>query len=368
MLRWSEFAFGVLIWLAVIWDGFATIVLPRTVAPRWRLSARFNRWSWRLWAAAGRRLEPGRLQLNFLAVFGPISVILLLVIWAGLMILAFAMIFHALGPRFQAVSGPIGFGALFYMSASTFLTLGLGDVTSADPIGRLFIILESGTGYLFLGLIITYMPTLEQAYGAREVGNLLIHSRAGRPPGAIKFLHRYTTPDHLELLRGNLREAERWMAEILQSHLSHPVLSFYRAQRWGQSWLISLTIVLDTCALLIVGGDGAAAEQARLTYRMGLRLLGDLTDALGFAAEPRCQGRLTEAEVPALLDAIAATAIPWTLEPRETARLLRLVRRYEIALVPLSEWLVIRLPGWVPAPGAGPEPEDEGGAAPDEVA
>src|SRR5262249_15409176 len=154
------------------------------------------------------------------AVYGPISVILLLVIWAGLMILAFAMIYHGLGPRFQADRGPIDFGALLYMSGSTFLTLGLGDITSTDPTARFFMILETATGYTFLGLLITYMPVLEQGYGEREVGNLLIHSRSGRPPGAIKLLHRYATPDRLEVLRGNLREAERWMAGILQSHLS----------------------------------------------------------------------------------------------------------------------------------------------------
>ena len=156
-----------------------------------------------------------------------------------------------------------------------------------DPIGRFFIILEAGTGYIFLALIITYMPVLDQAYGVREVGNLLIHSRAGRPPGAIKLLRRYSGTDRSEILRGNLREAERWMAETLQSHLSHPVLSFYRAQHWGQSWLVSLTTVLDSCALLIVGGEGLPAAQARLTYRMGLRLLKDLTDALGIAVDPR---------------------------------------------------------------------------------
>ena len=69
---------------------------------------------------------------------------------------------------------------------------------------------------------------MHQAYGAREVGNVLIHSRSGRPPSAIKLLHRYSGADRAEILRGNLREAERWMAEMLQSHLSHPVLSFYR--------------------------------------------------------------------------------------------------------------------------------------------
>jgi hypothetical protein len=362
MLNWLEFALGLLVWLGTIWDGFATIVLPRTVAPMRRLSGRFNRWSWRLWAAVGRWVGPRSLQLSFLAVYGPISVILLLVIWAGLIIVAFAMIYHAGGARFQAASGSIGFGTLLYMSASNFLTLGLGDVTSADPIGRLFIILEAGTGYLFLGLIVTYMPVLEQGYGEREVGNLLIRSRAGHPPGAVKLLHRYASPDRLEILRGNLLEGERWMAEMLQSHLSHPVLAFYRAQRWGQSWLVSLTIVLDSCALLIVSGDGIAAEQARLTYRLGLRLLTDLTDALGLAADPRSRGRLTEAEVPALLAAMESSAIPWTIGPRQAAQLLRLVRRYEVYLLPLSEWLVIPLPDWVPAAGEeaddGDEPEN----------
>ena len=100
------------------------------------------------------------------------------------------------------------------------------------------------------------------------------------------------------------------MAEILQSHLSHPVLSFYRAQHWGQSWLVSLTTLLDSCALLIVGGEGLAAEQARLTYRMGLHLLKDLTDALGLAVDPQAPGRLTEADVPALIAALEASAIP----------------------------------------------------------
>src|SRR5262249_40583005 len=143
---------------------------------------------------------------------------------------------------------PVGFPALVYMSASTFLTLGLGDVTSPDPLARTFVLLEAGSGYLFLALIISYMPVLEQAYAAREVGNMLIHARAGRPPTALKFLHRYSGADGSEILRGNLREAERWMAATLQSHLSHPVLAFYRAQQWGESWLASVATVLDACA------------------------------------------------------------------------------------------------------------------------
>ena len=298
ILPWLEFAVGLLIWCGVLWDGFATIILPRTVAPMRRVSGRFYWWSWLLWAAVGRRIRQPELRLSFLAVYGPLSVVLLLVLWAVLMIVAFALIYQGLGSRFQAAAGSVGFGTLLYMSASTFLTLGLGDVTSPDTIARLFILLEAGSGYIFLALIITYMPVLEQAYGAREVGNMLIHSRAGRPPSAIKLLHRYSGTDRSEILRGNLREAERWMAEILQSHLSHPVLAFYRAHYWGRSWLVSLTTILDSSALLIATGDGQVVVQARITYRMGLSLIKDLTDALSITVDPKCRIRLTEADLP----------------------------------------------------------------------
>jgi hypothetical protein len=365
MTGWFEFAIGVLVWCSVLWDGFASVVLPRTVDPKRRLSSRLTRWSWRLWAAAGRRIpEPG-LRLSFLAVYGPLAAMLVLVLWGGLMILAFALIYHGLGPRFQAASGPVGFGTLLYMSGSTFLTLGLGDVTSTDPVGRLFILLEAGSGYTFLALIITYLPLLDQAYGAREVGSLLIHSRAGRPPGALRLLSRYAGADRSEVLRGNLREAERWMAETLQSHLSHPVLAFYRAQHVGQSWLISLATVLDGCALLIVGGDGLLAAQARLTYGIGCRLLEDLTEALGVSVGPRCRVRLAESDLPALLEAAQASGLGLSLGPGTAPELLRLVRRYEGHLVTLADWLVVLLPSWVPsgAEGQDAEANDESGSS-----
>ena len=347
MLSRLEFAVGLLIWCGVLWDGFATIILPRTVTPKRRVSGRFYRWSWWLWAAAGRRIQDPQSRLSFVAVYGPISIVVLLVLWAMLMIVAFALIYHGLGPRFQAASGSVSFGTLLYMSGSNFLTLGLGDVTSPDTIGRLFILLEAGTGYIFLALIITYMPVLDQAYGAREVGNVLIHSRAGRPPSAIKLLHRYSGTDRSEILRGNLREAERWMAEILQNHLSHPVLSFYRAQHWGQSWLVSLTTVLDVCALLIAGGDGLLAAQARVTYRMGIRLLKDLTDALNLTVDPRCRVRLSTGDLPALLATVKGSDLPLSLGPGAAIQLLRLVRRYDVYLVALSAWLVVPLPSWI---------------------
>jgi Ion channel len=341
-------ALGLVIWLGVMWDGFATMVLPRTVAPMRRLSGRFYRVSWQLWTLIGRRVRTEGLRLSFFAVYGPLSVMLLLIVWAFLAVLAFALIYEGLGSRFLDEGKTVSFGSLLYMSGSTFLTLGLGDITSPDTLGRMFMVFEAATGFVFLGLIITYMPLLDQAYSMREVGNLLFRSRAGNPPTAIRLLRRYAGTDRSEVLRGNLREGERWMAEILQSHLSHPVLCFYRAQHLGESWLISLTTLLDTCALLIVGGEGLPREQARLTYRMGLLLLNDLTSALGLAVPARGDTRLTAADLPALRAALSSAGIALRLGPTEGTELVRINRRYDLHLHVMSRWLLITLPPWIP--------------------
>ena len=355
MLSRMEFAVGLLIWCGVLWDGFATIILPRTVAPMRRVSGRFYRWSWLLWAAVGRRIRQPGLRLSFLAVYGPLSVVLLLVLWAVLMIVAFTLIYQGLGPRFLSTAGSVGFGTLLYMSASTFLTLGLGDVTSPDTIARLFILLEAGSGYIFLALIITYMPVLEQAYGAREIDNMLIHSRAGRPPSAIKLLHRYSGTDRSEILRGNLREAERWMAEVLQSHLSHPVLTFYRPRQLGP--LVVSRPDDNPRQLRPADRDRRplVLEQAKITYRVGHRLLKDLTDALSITVDPKCRTRLTEADLPTLRAALKVSGLASTLGPAASNQLLRLVRQYDVYLLALSAWLVIPLPSWIPTIDGGRE-------------
>jgi Ion channel len=339
---------GVLIWAGIMWDGFATIVLPRTVAPMKRLSGRFYNLSWHFWSLVGRRIRTEERRLSFLAVYGPLSVMLLLVVWASMAVLAFALIYRGSGSRFLEDGTPVGFGSLLYMSGSTFLTLGLGDVTSPDALGRAFMVLEAATGFVFLGLIITYMPLLDQAYAVREVGGLLLQSRAGKPPSAVRLLRRYAGADRSEILRANLREGEHWMADILQSHLSHPVLCFYRAQHYGQSWLVSLTNLMDTCALLIVGGEGILSEQARLTYRMGLLVLADLTNALGLKMPARAETRLTEADLPVLRAALSSAGVALKLGPAEGSELLRINQRYDAYLHAMSRWLMITLPPWIP--------------------
>ena len=106
--------------------------------------------------------------------------------------------------------------------------------------------------------------------------------------------------------------------------------------------------MLDACSLLIVGGDGLPASQARITYRMGLRLLRDLTEALSLTLDPGKQSRLTEADLAALRADLKVAVPTLALGPEASDQLLHLVRRYDVYLFALSAWLVIPLPSWNP--------------------
>ena len=81
---------------------------------------------------------------------------------------------------------------------------------------------------------------------------------------------------------------------------------------------------------------------------MGLRLLKDLTDALGITVDPQCRTRLTEADLPTFRAALKASGLTLTLGPEASNQLLRLVRQYDVYLFALSAWLVIPLPSWIP--------------------
>src|SRR5207249_11698220 len=81
-----------------------------------------------------------------------------------------------------------------------------------------------------------------------------------------------------------LVEWERWAAELLESHLSYPVLRFYRSQHDNQSWVGALTTILDTSALLIAAVEGPDGHQARLTFAMARHAAVDL--ALVFQTAP----------------------------------------------------------------------------------
>src|ERR1051326_8835658 len=73
-------------------DVFETIVLPRRVAGRFRLTAVFYRVTWRPWAWVAARLSNKKRREAFLSIYGPLSLLVLLVFWTAMVIFSFALL------------------------------------------------------------------------------------------------------------------------------------------------------------------------------------------------------------------------------------------------------------------------------------
>ena len=150
-------------------------------------------------------------------------------------------------------------------------------MTPVEPLGRFLAVVETGIGFGFLAVVISYLPVLYQAFSRREVTISLLDARAGSPPTAAHAPEPARPGAATStLLDRFLDEWERWAAEVLESHLSFPVLSYYRSQHDNQSWLAALTAILDTSALVIAGVQEEDRSQARLTFAMARHVVVDL--------------------------------------------------------------------------------------------
>ena len=266
---------GVLFIMVALWDAFETVVLPRRVTRKVRVARLFYRYTWRLWSALAHSVSSGRRLENYLSFYGPLSLILLLVIWAGILVVGFAILYWVPGNAVKTPEGNIDFITCIYYSGTTFFTLGPGDVTPSTLVTRALVVLEAGIGFGFLAIVISYLPALNQSFSKRETNISLLDSRAGSPPTALEIIRRNMWNGG-DALRQLLFEWERWSSEFLESHLSFPVLAYFRSQHDNQSWLGALTSILDTSALAIVGLEGACQNQARLTFAMARHAIVDM--------------------------------------------------------------------------------------------
>ena len=183
----------------------------------------------------------------------------------------------SLGSDLHTPDDQQGLGVHLYMSGVTFFTLGFGDVTPSHALGRFLAVAETGLGFAFLAMVMSYLPVLYQAFSHREV----TISSPGRPRRLPADRRPTVDPPGratgLPLMIDRfLEEWERWAAEVLESHVSFPMLSYYRSQHDNQSWLAALTVVLDTSALVIACVKGVDPYQAQLTFAMSRHVVVDL--------------------------------------------------------------------------------------------
>ena len=356
------FIAGVFCCLGVALDAFQTIILPRRPNGRFRITRLFFLATWGPWVAMAEHARDKKVREQIYSVYGPLSLLLLLLLWALLLICGFGLFYFSMRQLpfgdvmiGQSASAWAQLGTDLYVSGTTLFTLGLGDVVPHSRLARALIILESGVGLGFVALVIGYLPVLYQAFSRREVSVALLDSRAGSPPNAAELFRRHAFEGGHEALTALLAEWERWAAELLESHISYPILCYYRSQHDTQSWLSALVSILDTCSLLISVIEGPPSRQAQLTFVMARHALVDLGNVFHVQEREAWQHQAEVDRLPSkdfyhLCDALGDNHLLLCGDPAAAKRLNTIRVLYEPHAVALSEYLRMPLPVWVAPP------------------
>jgi hypothetical protein len=332
---------------AILVDAFETVLLPRRVSHDFRFVRLFYRYSWRGWRGLVSFVSLPRRRETLLSLFGPLALLVLFCAWAIGLIVAFAFLHWSLQTPMMPGASPLPPGGYLYFSGVTFFTLGYGDATPAGELGRFLAVLETGLGFGFLALIISYHPVLTQAFSHREIVISLLDSRAGSPPTAAQVLIRSRNSTPHAALGSELTAWETWSAELLENCLSFPMLAYYRSQHDNQSWLAALTVILDTCALQICGVGEANLHQARLTFAIARHAAVDLTLVFKITPVPPAPDRLSPDALQRLQQLLSTGGIAFPEGARTHAKLAELRAMYEPFVNGLAGYFLFKLPDFV---------------------
>jgi hypothetical protein len=343
--------FGSFIIWAVLRDAFETVVLPRRVTRHFKLTEWFYRRTWIPWRRIAGHIKTVSRQQSFLAYFGPMSLLLLLVFWATGLIFGFALLQYGFGGHEQISGETLTFGKIVYHSGETFFTLGYGDIVPTSGVARALSVLEAGMGFGFLGTVIGYIPVVYSSFSRREIQISMLDARAGSPPTAAELLVRLAGRSDgpsidQKVLDDVLRGWEQWAGELLESQISYPVLTFFRSQHSNQSWLGALTTVLDVTSLLMVGIEGIYPGQAKLTFAMARHAAVDLAQVVSARYDPQAVDRLPEAEFDGLREALAAAGLKLQGDSAARQKLDKLRSMYEPYVHSTARNLMMTLPPW----------------------
>jgi hypothetical protein len=263
-------------------------------------------------------------------------------LWVSCLIGGFAFINFALMPG--------TFWQALYLSGTTFFTVGHGDLVPATAPIQVVTVIEAGCGLGFLALVITYLPVLYQLFAAREAHVILLDERGGSPPTATTLLKRHAQGQSLDSLQELLREWELWASELLESHTSYPMLSYYRSQYPNLSWLSALASIMDACSLVMVGIHGVRTFQARMSFSVARLAVVELSQVLGLKQTTAfAESRLTSTDFVRMKKLLEESRL--ILADDAELHLARFRATYEPLLCGLAEYLMVPLPNWLPEEG-----------------
>ena len=161
-MYWIAIAAGAALILIGLNDVFHTLFHP---AGRGRLSTHIVKGSWRV-----SKLLPGRPG----RMAGPVGIVLVILVWALLQVVGWALVYLPEVPGGFTYSAGINpgrypqFAEALYISLVTLATLGFGDVVAVNPALRLLSPLQALTGFVLFTAAVSWLMQLYPALARRR--------------------------------------------------------------------------------------------------------------------------------------------------------------------------------------------------------
>jgi hypothetical protein len=265
---------GIVLIGLILSDAIATLIITQGSSGWWRPTRIFYATTWRATRAVAARL-PDRAGEYLLYVYPALSLLGLLVLWlAGLMI-GWSLVYWGLD---QHVGGTSDWGTLVYYAGTSLVTPVFGSAHSTAV--RMLTLLETLTGVVTIALMISYLPALYGAYSKRESRLLTLDDPQGGRITPVRVIAVNAPGGDLERLYRVFGEWEQWMADVLESHVSYPMLALFRSQHPGQSWVTALGVVTDAATLSSACIEGAAEREPYFVSRRGRRAILEISNRL----------------------------------------------------------------------------------------
>lgn len=269
---------GALLVLIVVSDAVGTLIVTQGRSAPWRPTRIWYASTWRATRALAARL-PFQGGETALSLYPAVSLLGLLVLWLAGLMLGWALLYWGLT---FTITGTNDFGTTLYYSGTSLLTPAFG--TAHGAMQRTLALVETLTGLGTIALLISYLPALYGAYSKREARLLTLDDPLGARITPVRVIAVHSGDGDLDLLYRFFAEWELWTAEVLESHVSYPMLALFRSQHPGQSWITALGVVTDAATLTCACVKGAEQREPYFAYRRGRRAVTEIADRLHVSA------------------------------------------------------------------------------------
>jgi hypothetical protein len=266
---------GLTLIVAVFYDLFQTVVLPRPAVGRIQLARNVVRPMWLVWRWVSQRTSRLERSEARLAAFAPVALLTLFLIWAAALVLGYGMVLNGLAEQIRP--SPPDFITSIYISASTLVPLAYGDFVPEGFFARTVIIAESATGVVLAALAITLLFSLYESFRAREELVVSLDALAGAPPTAVQLLETAAKHHMRPPLEDTFEDWRKWSAMVLESHLAYPLLIYFRSSHDNEAWINSFGAVMDAAVLTLSTIDDGADGPAHLMFTVGNHLVEDMS-------------------------------------------------------------------------------------------